>query len=277
MYAQIGDIVLSNKYGFTGFSDKQGLAVVKHPLIDSKPRIDTTGEELIELKFQLTFHRSFVIPEDEKARFVKYMSERIVVPITLGTGEFLGNFLITDIDHQIQQTQGDGSIFESTIDISASEFIGDLSKSTGQANTSNNPPRFQSIVVTKPVAGQIASDYRDVSAMATVINSDLEAANRPETRKEKLKKVLFNIQNVEKKLVNINTISSNVFRLANEASNLREKSNRTLTDLAALKSAVQVSDLESAATANRAFQKNVSNVGGATAPFTKQYIIRRSV
>lgn len=278
MYAQIGDIVLSNTYGFTGFTNEEGVALVEHAKIDAKPTLQGTGTNLIKLKFQIKLHRKFVVPETEKKRFTTYLNNFDVLPITLGTGEFLGYFVLSSVVETIDQTLDDGTIFESILDISCSEFSGEIvAQNAGTAVSSNDPARFNSIAVVQPTGGQLVSTYVDTSAMAAQMDKDIQDANNnPRTRKEKVKAALLKAQHIEKNLRSTQVLVSNIFRLVTEAKNLKEKAKRSTQDIMLLQSALKVNDMDSAMQANRDFQANLNNVGGATAPFTKTYALRQT-
>jgi len=279
MYAQIGDIVLSNTYGFSGFQSDQGIALVEHALIDAKPRLQSTGDNLIKLKFQIKLHRKFVDPVAEASRFKNNMVNKNVLPITLGTGEFLGYFVISNISETVDQTLDDGTIFESILDIACSEYVGELNTiNNGKAISSNDPARFNSIATNQPVSGQLVSNHVDTTAMAAQMDKDIQDANtNPATRAQKVKSALLHAQQIQKKLASTAIIVSNVFRLVSEAQNLKKKAERSANDLKLLQSALQVNDMSSAMQANRDFQANLNNVGGATAPFTKSYTLRQAV
>ncbi|HYG50499.1 MAG TPA: phage tail protein [Flavobacteriales bacterium] len=278
MYAQIGDIILSNEYGFSGFSDERGVTIVEQALIDRKPSLQRTGEELIKINFSLVLHRTFINIEEEVAKFEKYVTDSTPVPITLGTGIFIGNFILSKIKKTVDKTLSDGTIFECTVEISAIEFPLEVTTNTGTAIATNNPPALASVTVQPSLAGKIGTEIRETQTLSAGMNDDLRTAQaQPEKRAAKMKQTLLKIQQVEKKLVNVYEISSNAFRLANEAQSLRTRIIRAQKDLAKLKSFCQVNDVESAMQANRDFQSNMSNVGGFTAPFTKSYILRRTV
>jgi phage protein U len=279
MYAQIGDIVLSNRYGFSGFTDTRGVQYAQHALIDSKPRLQSTGDDLIALKFSIRLHRQFIIPETEIEKFTQYLNEKTIVPITLGTGEYLGEFVITNITKEVVQTLDDGTIFECTLDISILEWVGNISATIqGKAISSNNPPRFQSIDVPMSPAGKVVTDVHDTTAMANAMDKDIQDANNnPAKRGQKMKAALLKTQQLDQNLKNVKNIVANSFRLVNEAKNLEKKAERSQKDLAKLKSALEIRDMESAMQANRDFQTNLGNVSGATSPFTKSYSLRRSV
>lgn len=278
MYAQIGDIVLSNRYGFSGFSDARGVEYAQHALIDSKPRLQSTGDNLIALKFSIHLQRQFIIPETETDRFYEYLTQKTVVPITLGTGEFLGNFVITSIDKEVIQTLDDGTIFECNLDINVLEWVGNVTENKGKAISTNNPPRFQSIAVPMPLGGQVVTTVHDTTAMANAMDKDIQDANNnPATRGQKIKAALLKVQSLDQSLKKVKTIVANSFRLVEEGKNLQKKAERSQKDLAKLKSALEIRDMDSANAANRDFQTNLSNVSGATSPFTKNYALRRSV
>jgi hypothetical protein len=278
MYAQIGDIVLSNQYGFSGFSDEYGVAIVEQPLIDNKPRLQRTGTNLIKLNFSIVLHKTFVNIEDEVNKFQSLVVNTTPVEITLGTGVLLGNFILTNLKRTIDKTLSDGTVFECTIEIQATEYPYDIVSNSGTALTENSPVSVASVPVKMSLAGQIGTDVRDSQTLSKGVSNDLRSAQlQPEKRAAKMKQTILKIQQIDKKLVNVYTLTSNVLRLANEANSLKSRITKARGDLARLKSFCQINDVESAMSANNDFQSNMQNVGGLTAPFTKSYILRRTV
>lgn len=277
MYAQIGDIVLSGHYGFTSFSSDDGSSIVEHALIDGKPKLQATGEALTKLTFSVNMNKGFINPEAEISKFKNYISNVEPVPFTLGTGEFLGYYVLTTIKVNIEQTDNDGRIIQCTVDLAASEFVTDSVENKGRAVLSNNPPLAAAVTVNKSLVGQITADIRDCQNVAVEMNNNLAIAEKNPIKKEtKFRDTLLKIQRVDKKLENVNIITSNVFRLINEAQLLKQKIATTRTLLKSLKSFCEARNLEGAKQSNRDFQANMRNVGSLTAPFTKTYIIRRT-
>src|SRR4051812_9103190 len=129
MYAQIGDIILSGNYGFNSFTSNDGNNVVEHALIEGKPKLQSIGQNLTKLSFSININSAFVNPEAEIAKWKQYVSDSTPVPITLGTGEFLGFFILTSANSDIGQTNNDGGIIQCSLDVAASEFV-----SEGQEN-----------------------------------------------------------------------------------------------------------------------------------------------
>ncbi len=281
MYAQIGDIILDNTYGFATLSTEKSVAIAQLARIDVKPKIQATGQELDKFTFSISLNRLFHDPEKEIARFEKYINNYTPVRITLGNGNFLGNYLLTSIKNDIEQTTADGNLFACTISIDALEYTGRVVTEEARANTgleSSSSTRVTRVPVTVPVSGEIAMSYNDANALSNGITNDLESANnQPVKVKQKSADALLKVQQADKKLVGIYIATANVFRLINEAGDLRERVIRARKDLGDMKSFLSINDVNSAMTANRSFQKNMGNVGNATAPFTKNYILRRSV
>jgi hypothetical protein len=280
MYAQIGNIALENQTGFESFSHEKGASIPEHAVIDGKPRLQKTGNKLDKITFAINLHIGFCVPEDVIVLFEKYVINSTPVPITLGTGRFLGNFILTDIKKNVVQTNASGKIIECKIEIPALEWVGKTSftKKTPTSVVTSNPPVISKVPVPVPVAGQLAGNVRDSQNLAVEVENNLKVADsNPAKKNQKFKDTLFKIQQIEDKLKGAYEITANVFLLVNEAQNLRNRINQTRNALANLKSFCDIQDIEGAKQANRDFQGAMRQTGNVTAPFTKTYVIRRSV
>jgi hypothetical protein len=279
MYAQIGNIILSNAYGFSGFSDERGAAIAEHSLYGTKPRIQKTGDNLIKLNFSLSLNRNFINPETEITKFEKLVDDTNPVPITLGNGKFLGNFCLISIKKDVQKTDPQGNIFECSIDISAIEFYSEaIPENKGTAISSNNPNAIKTIATEKSPSGRIAVGVRESQNLSVELEKDIvDAKNAPEKRESKIRSALMKVQTIDQKLSGVYETTANVFTLVNEAQNLKNRIAHSQQLLANLKSFLLIRDVDSAMTANRDFQSSMNNVSNVTSPFTKNYILRRSV
>jgi hypothetical protein len=277
MYAQIGDIILSGHYGFTAWSDEKGSNIIEHPLIESKPRLQKIGDELDKFNFSVNLNRGFVDIEAETARWNKLVSDSTVVPVTLGTGEFLGNFILTKIKKVVDQTDASGGIVQCTLELNAVEFISDIQENKGTAVLSNNPASVKSVAVQKSLAGQITGNVTDCSNLTEEMNTNLTLAEKsPKQKDKKLKDTLNKIKLIDAKLKATYILTSNVFNLINEAQNMRQRIKTTQTLLQTLKDAATFKDVAGARLAMTAFQGSVRGLTALSSVFTKTYALRQT-
>jgi hypothetical protein len=281
MYAQIGNIALENQKGFESFLHEKGASLPEHAVIDGKPRLQKTGNKLDKVTFTINLHLGFCIPEDVINEFENYVVNSTPVPVTLGTGKFLGNFILTDIKKNIVQTNSIGRIIECKIEILAIEWVSgktNFKKLNPTSVTTSNPPTIASVPVPVPVSGQIVAGVRESQNLAVEVDKNLSVAeSNPSKRNQKFKETLLKIQHIDDKLVNVYTATANIFVLINESNNLRARIKATRNALANLKSFCQIQDVDGAKQANRDFQAVMKQTSNLTAPFTKQYVVRRSL
>lgn len=277
MYAQIGSISLENQLGFDTFADEKGANIVEHALIDAKPRLQKVGSKLDKITLAVNLHIGFCTPEDVIFEFEKYVKNSTPVPITLGTGKFLGNFILTDIKKTLVQSNRSGKIIECKIEIPALEWVGKTAKPKPTSVTSSNPPTVSVVSVPMPVAGAIAGAYKEADNLTREVEENLKVAGaNPAKKRSKFKDTLFKIQRIDDNLKNMYDTTANVFILINEAAQLRNKVTATRNALTNLKSFCEIEDVDGAKQANRDFQGAMKQTGVVTAPFTKTYVLRRS-
>jgi phage protein U len=123
MYAQLGNIEFEPITGFSEFTSKRETVMAQHDRINSKAKLQNTGEKLDEITIKLKLHFLFTVPEDRIAEFQDARQSGEILPLVWGNGVFLGNFVITTISTTIQQNDDFGNIKEAELDIALIESV----------------------------------------------------------------------------------------------------------------------------------------------------------
>lgn len=121
MYAILGDIEFKNLIGPETFNHKEASSYAEHATALNKPRLQMMGEKLDEISLAINLHNSFCTPEDVIARLRAYRKDGTILPLIMGTGEVVGDFVLTEFDREILQTSPTGEIVSAKINVSLKE------------------------------------------------------------------------------------------------------------------------------------------------------------
>lgn len=127
-FALLGDIQFEVVTYLDGLESKFGTDYAEHARIEGKPRLQWIGSKLDEMTFKLKFHSIYCNPEFELARLRDAMDAHIPLPFVLGTGEYKGDFVITDMSQTLEQTDPQGAIVAVEASLNLREHIGALGK-----------------------------------------------------------------------------------------------------------------------------------------------------
>lgn len=124
MYAQLGSIVFKGLYGFSDLSFSGNEAVLSElELVNQKPTLQKTGDTLIEISASITMRIEFCNPKQQIEDLLKYKSEGEVLPLLMGDGSYVGDFVIVSLPYTVDDAFGDGTIIQATVDLSLKEYV----------------------------------------------------------------------------------------------------------------------------------------------------------
>lgn len=183
MLFQLGDkefdgIVAPYRWAYRG--NEANLA--EHALINTKPRLQMTGETLEELELSFKLRADFCNPAQEITDLEQWKSDAEILPLLLGTGEYLKDYLIRSISKSILQTFADGAIIEADISIVLVEYVsGDKERQQAAADRKNAMAvGDKSQVVRNPAQGKTPEADAHNALMTAQIES-WEAAEQAQT------------------------------------------------------------------------------------------------
>ena len=110
MFAQLGNIIFQNKLGFVSLESSDAATYSEIEIFGRKPKIQKTGDALRKLEVGLYFHKNFTDPAASIERLNIEMRQGNVLPLVMGDGDFVGNFVISSIRKTTSTTASDGSI-----------------------------------------------------------------------------------------------------------------------------------------------------------------------
>jgi len=125
MYAQLGKIIFEGPKGFTSLEETFAVTYAQHSRINRKPRLQATGDELDQISFEMYLHSEFTDPEADIEAIRVYMQDREILPLILGNGRVVGNFVITTFTKTTAFTDPSGNIIEATLSVDLLECYND--------------------------------------------------------------------------------------------------------------------------------------------------------
>lgn len=122
MYGQLGNIKFEAQKGFSSFSRSRETTFAEIPLILGKSALQQTGEKLATINASIQLHSDFSIIENDIAEFTKLREDGEILPLLIGNGLVLGNFVITSINETHRKTAIDGTLIVAVLDIVLKEY-----------------------------------------------------------------------------------------------------------------------------------------------------------
>lgn len=237
MYCQIGSIVFDGPFGFNSFENKSAATYAKHEIINLKPVLKPTGNELDELSIEIHLRAEFIDVVQAIATLKKSCAEFEVLPLIKGNGTFIGDFVISEITETHNHALSDGTLIEATLQISLMESVtADKLQQKQIADRKNafalgDKKPLALNIQQQPTVPQLASD--DLSA----VNSESVAVDRNVSQYENnvsrresiaghiqdgLEKIDDTLDKFNERLAQI-TILNDVDSIASEVNNVKNK------------------------------------------------------
>lgn len=146
MIARLGSIRFSGLKSPSDLTRNTAVDYAEHALFGRKPKLQQVGQALDTIELQIELHAKFCNPASEIRAIRKAMAAATVMPFTLGSGEFLGRFVITQASETWRKTFADGTLLAAGLSLSLKEAavqagnaIVELAKVTAFAALPNNP------------------------------------------------------------------------------------------------------------------------------------------
>lgn len=124
MFAMLGPISFRLITYFEGVTNKQSWDYAKHDVIEGKPRLQFMGGALEEVTIDLLFHVSYCNPEAEMAKLRIAGTMHTALPFIYGSGQYVGMFVVKQIQSTTRQTDKRGGLVSITAKVSLMEHGG---------------------------------------------------------------------------------------------------------------------------------------------------------
>lgn len=123
-FALLGDVQFELITYFDGLDGKFGVDYAEHARIEGKPRLQRVGDKLDEWSLKLKFHQTYCDPEAELIKLKDAMRTYTPASFVLATGSYKGDFVITDMSLNSEQTTKEGALISATVDVTLREAVG---------------------------------------------------------------------------------------------------------------------------------------------------------
>jgi phage protein U len=174
MYAQLGPIQFTPIKGFSSVSSTRETNLVEHALIEGKPKLQRVGTNLTTLEIVMLLDAAFCDPQSEIDALNNSRELAEVMPLVMGDGRVVGNFVIRAVsDNQLNHTK-EGTITQAEVTVSLVEYAGadtteaaaSIAIAAAFANVNNAPATY--IPVAVPISIEHSATQGLVNANAGI-------------------------------------------------------------------------------------------------------------
>lgn len=284
MYAQLGNIRFEGLKGFSSFDENSGVEYAQHSRINRKPRLESTGDLLDTISFEMYLHSSFSDPETDIEALRSAMVGRQVLPLVLGNGNFAGNFVIASLNKKPLFTDPNGNYIEITVAVELLEFHSDdpLLDAQRQAikdsfATSARSSNVRSVLPAKMSPGMTVTDsIGDIQTQGVRVNQYTAAAEaKPSTFKYYSGQINKTLDNMEDSVQTVQDKLSDSQDLLDLATTLPTAMQEIYTNIQNMKAVFPITDIESFKILNRQLQGSILKAKTANVKISNQSVIRR--
>lgn len=185
MFAVLGDVQFDLITYFDGFEASFGVEFAEHPLLKGKPRLQSVGQKLDEIRLEFAFHHVFCDPEAELAKLRKALVAQQALSLVFASGAYKGRFVITEVEAISRRTDARGTVLAMEARMGLKEFVpppGPAKASSGwqiipgktvpAPAVSPSPPNPAAQTAPAP-AGPTASEWRIIPGRTQAQNAPL--------------------------------------------------------------------------------------------------------
>ncbi|WPN60426.1 phage tail protein [Pseudomonas sp. P9_31] len=124
MFAILGDIEFTVAGGISGMEQSGSADWVEHARIQGKPLLEWIGEGLDQCNLTIELHPVLGDPEERLRALRLAKSKHEPLAFVMGSGEYLGAYVIKDISNNIRRSTATGQIKAATVQVSLAEYTG---------------------------------------------------------------------------------------------------------------------------------------------------------
>lgn len=284
MYAQLGNIKFEGLKGFVSLEESFGVNYAQHELIKNKPRLERTGDVLDTISFDMVLHSTFTDPEADIDVLRTAMKNGEILPLILGNGKVVGNFVIPNFTKSTSFTDASGNLISVTLSVELLESFSDdplresknQAKNTAFATTARNSNVRAVIPPVASPATALSTNIAKIETSGIQISQYTAAATENQnTYAYYSKKTNEALDTIEKTITEVNKQLDNYEDLKNNAPNLPPALQGVYTAVQNIKGVLPISDINGFQTLVRSLNSAVSATQLANVNNSNQSIIRR--
>jgi len=126
MLAILGEIEFEVAGGLSGMEATHGADYAEHARIADKPLLESVGDALDEYTLTIELHPALGDVTVRTRALREAMTAHQPLAFVLGSGEFLGAFVITELLQASRKTWANGALFAATLDVTLREWAGEF-------------------------------------------------------------------------------------------------------------------------------------------------------
>lgn len=124
MFFQLGNKVYQGLYAPRSLNYSGNEAnLAEYEIIGGKPRIQHAGETLENVSLSFKLRAEFCNPKTEIEILERWKSEGEILPLLLGNGDYINDYVIKSIEKTVLQTLSDGTLIDVDISVLLIEFV----------------------------------------------------------------------------------------------------------------------------------------------------------
>ena len=284
MYAQLGNIRFEGLKGFSSFSHERGVNYAQHDLINGKPRLQSVGENLDTISFDMYLHAQFTDPESDIETLRLSMVNREVLPLILGNGRVLGFFVIPNFSQVNSFTDPLGNLISTTISVDLLEnYIAEplveakLQAYNSAFATSNRTSNVRSVLEPKLSSGMgMTAEVYNIETSATLTSMHVDKVVETPSQSDYWSgKINGTLTDIEGSLTTIQSKLSEASQLQDLAEDVPTAINDVYVRVQNMKAVLPITDVNSFKILNQQLNGSVVSLKSANIGVSNNSIIRR--
>lgn len=278
MYAILGDYQFKDYKGFRELGVEDEIAISEHPVIDGKPRIQSTGQKLRQIEIKFLLHSTFSDPESDMRILQGYRLRSEIIPFLAGDGTSFGNFVIKNITTALTQTNKKGSIIGIEVTLTLLESV----LPAGVQQPSNKLATKIPSIQVKPLAPKLTDpqimtkNLRILNTQTNAMVKELSLAARVASSADRAFRSAKNrIGSIKSGLFNIEKLGAQTQKIASSYNNAKGSINLVKNSTESLSAFVNAGDLNSSINASGQLRNSMGKLNIDAAPISNLTATRR--
>lgn len=146
MFASLGDITFELLRAPEQADRTTEHEYAAHKVIEGKPKTQWTGDNLTKRAWDIRLHSAYCDPDAVMRAIRAAAAQHMAYPLSLGSGEYLGRYIVTAIHEVTTMADATGSTVEQTANLALQEWIGDDAAAQGEAVTTDGANPFGAVL-----------------------------------------------------------------------------------------------------------------------------------
>lgn len=284
MYAQLGNIKFEGPKGFASLEETFGMNYAQHERIKGKPRLEAVGSNLDTISFSMHLHSQFTTPEDDIEQMRINMANNEILPLVLGNGRVVGNYVITNFSVSTIFTDPVHNLIEANLTVELLENFTEDPLKDSQKKAVNNAfattarnSNVRAVTAPNLSQGMVVSDnVAEIQTSAKVVGQYTASVEKdPQTAAYYSKKIGESLGDIETGMDKVNSTLSDSPDISSLGPEMPFALDGVNTSVQNMKSALPISDINSFKILTSSLQSSTNYLRVSAVQVDKQAIIRR--